>query len=273
VLGPTNYLYDGYNLIEEVDNSGNVQARYTQGTHVDEWLAELRSGTTSYYQRDGLGSITSLSNSAGALADTYAYDSFGKVNASTGTIVSPFQYAAREFDQETGLNYDRARYYDPSVGRFLSEDPIRFNGGIDFYAYVANNPVIFTDPSGLQHTPGGPWHPDPWIQFRCLGTDDCATLSKKIEIFKAVIASHIAWDAEHGVTTHTDNQDIPNFQSGLQNCIELHQAKCTNKCPKFEPAPEPNTSPTMTPTQVFTWSAFFGTLATLAEEYGWIALF
>ena len=84
---------------------------------------------------------------------------FGKLNASAGTLTNPLQYTGREFDQETGLNYYRARYYDPSAGRFLSEDPIGFNGGIDFYAYVANNPVIFTDPSRLRHTPGGPWHP------------------------------------------------------------------------------------------------------------------
>jgi RHS repeat-associated protein len=242
-LGTTNYLYDGYNVIEDLDNSGNVLARYTQGTHVDEWLAELRSGTSSYYERDGLGSVTSLSNSAGALANTYTYDSYGKVMASTGTLANPFQYTGRESDQETGLYYDRARYYDPAAGRFLSEDPIGFHGGIDFYAYVANNPIIFTDPSGLQHTPGGPWHPDPWINFRCLGTDDCATLSSKIEIFKSVIASHLAWDAAHGVTTHTDNQDIPNFVNGLNNCIALHQAKCTNKCPKFQPVPEPEPEP------------------------------
>jgi RHS repeat-associated protein len=242
-LGTTNHLYDGYNVIEDLDNSGNVLARYTQGTHVDEWLAELRSGTSSYYERDGLGSVTSLSNSAGALANTYTYDSYGKVMASTGTLANPFQYTGRESDQETGLYYDRARYYDPAAGRFLSEDPIGFHGGIDFYAYVANNPIIFTDPSGLQHTPGGPWHPDPWINFRCLGTDDCATLSSKIEIFKSVIASHLAWDAAHGVTTHTDNQDIPNFVNGLNNCIALHQAKCTNKCPKFQPVPEPEPEP------------------------------
>jgi RHS repeat-associated protein len=249
-LGTTNFVYDEYNVIEELDSGGNVIARNTPGSHVDEWLAQLRSGTTSYYERDGLGSVTSLTDSSGALASSYTFDSFGKTTASTGTLANPFRYAGREFDQETGLYYDRARYYDPSAGRFLSEDPIGFSGGIDFYAYVANNPVIFTDPSGLQHMPGGPWHPDPWINFRCLGTDDCATLSKKIEIFKAVIASHLAWDAAHGVTTHTDNQDIPNFENGLANCVALHQAKCTNKCPKFVPVPQEQEEPATEPIRI-----------------------
>jgi hypothetical protein len=66
----------GPNLLQEIDNSGNVLSRYTQGAYVDELLSELRSGTASYYEEDGLGSVTSPSNSAGALANTYTYDSF-----------------------------------------------------------------------------------------------------------------------------------------------------------------------------------------------------
>src|SRR4029077_6285803 len=104
----TNYLYDGINLLEEVDNSGNILARYTEGTNADEWLAELRSGTTSYYQHDGVGSVSSLSSSAGGLANTYSYDSFGKLTASSGTLTNPFQYTGREFDSETEIYYYRA---------------------------------------------------------------------------------------------------------------------------------------------------------------------
>src|SRR5262249_15670389 len=107
----TNYLYDGPNLLVEVDNSGNVLARYSQSGLIDEPLSELRSGTTSYYQQDGINAVTSLSNSAGALANTYTYDSFGKLTATTGTLINPFQYTSREFDNETGLYYYRARFY------------------------------------------------------------------------------------------------------------------------------------------------------------------
>jgi RHS repeat-associated protein len=148
-----NYLYDGMslgaNVIEEIDNSGNVLARYAQGTDVDEQLIELRSGTTSYYQRDGLGSVTSMSNSAGATSGTYSYDSFGKLTASTGTLTNSFQYTGRDFDSETGIYYYRARYYDQNAGRFLGEDPLRFEIGINFYPYVQNDPVGHIDPSGL----------------------------------------------------------------------------------------------------------------------------
>ncbi len=78
----TNYLYDGRSLLQEVDQSGNVLARYTQNRRIDEPLAEVRSGTTSYYDADGLQSITSLSSSGGALANTYAYDTFGNITSS-----------------------------------------------------------------------------------------------------------------------------------------------------------------------------------------------
>jgi len=120
------YAYDGDNLIEETNSSGAAVARYAQTENIDEPLALLRSSTTSYYQVDGLGSVTSLSNGAGSLAQTYGYDSFGKQLTSTGSLTNPFQFAARESDSETGLFYNRARYYDPSAGRFLQKIPWDF---------------------------------------------------------------------------------------------------------------------------------------------------
>lgn len=149
LLGTTSYLYDEANLIEEMDNAGSALARYTQNLGVDTPLSMVRSGAASYYELDGLGSVTSLSNSTGALVNTYIYDSFGKLSASTGTVTNPFQYTAREFDPETGLCEYRARYYDQNVGRFSSEDPIRFKAGTNFYVYVGNNATNRTDPDGM----------------------------------------------------------------------------------------------------------------------------
>jgi RHS repeat-associated protein len=146
----TNYLYDGMNLLEEVDNSGNVLARYTQGRNVDEPFAELRSGATSYYEGDGIGSITSLTNSVGTTANTYSYDTFGNSTASTGTVTNPFRYTGREFDNETNQYFYRARYYDASIGRFLGEDPFAGNWNYSLYSYVINNPANLKDPSGME---------------------------------------------------------------------------------------------------------------------------
>jgi len=147
--GTSIYAYDGINLVEETNSSGSVVARYSQGASVDEPLAMLRSSTTSYYETDGLGSVTSLSNSAGALAQTYTLDSFGKQTSSSGSLTNPFQYTRRELDSETNLYYMRARYFDPQIGRFISEDPLGFSVGHNFYAYVLNNPVNDFDPAGL----------------------------------------------------------------------------------------------------------------------------
>jgi RHS repeat-associated protein len=148
--GTSVFAYDGDNLVEETNSSGTVVARYSQGLNIDEPLAMLRSGATSFYHTDGLGSISSLSNAAGALAQTYTFDSFGKQTGSSGSLTNPFQYTAREFDAETGLYYYRARYYDSSSGRFWSEDPLRFfSGQTSFYPYVEGNPVSLADPQGL----------------------------------------------------------------------------------------------------------------------------
>ena len=149
-LGTTSYIYDGPNAVEDVDQGGNVLAKFSQvPREPDQILAELLGGLTSYYETDGLGSVTSLSSGAGALANTYTYGSFGQLTAHAGSLVNPFQYTGREFDVETGIDYYRERYFDPSSGRFLSEDPLRFKTSTNFYPYAANNPVRFNDPMGL----------------------------------------------------------------------------------------------------------------------------
>ncbi|MGB0037069.1 MAG: RHS repeat-associated core domain-containing protein [Candidatus Acidiferrales bacterium] len=145
----TNYVYDGADTIEETDQNGSLLGKYARTPNIDEPLAESRSGATSFYEQDGLGSVTSLSNSAGALANTYTLDSFGKLTASTGSLTNPLRYTGRDFDTETGFHYYRFRYYDPSLGRFVSEDLVRFKAGVNFYSYGLNDPADNIDPSGL----------------------------------------------------------------------------------------------------------------------------
>jgi RHS repeat-associated protein len=152
------YVYDGADQLQEVDSTGTtVVARYTMGTGIDQPLAEARGATTSFYQADGLGSVTSLTDGTASIASTYTYDSFGNQTASTGTVVNPFRYTARELDSETGLMYYRARYYDQSNGRFASEDPLYLREGVNFYPYVKNNPVIYRDKTGTGGELALPW--------------------------------------------------------------------------------------------------------------------
>jgi RHS repeat-associated protein len=150
------FVYDGASLVEATDGSGSEVASYTQGPNIDEHLGMSRGTSVSYYEQDGLGSVTSLTSSSGSLAQTYTYDSFGNQTASSGSLTNFFRYAGREFDTETGLYYNRARYFNPATGRFLSPDPIGFAGGIDFYQYAINNPVAYTDSFG--YAPGDNWY-------------------------------------------------------------------------------------------------------------------
>jgi RHS repeat-associated protein len=158
----TVFAYDGANIIEETDSSGNAVARFEQGLNIDEPLAMLRSSATHFYNADGLGSVTSLTNGSGAVAASYTYDTFGNLASSTGSVMNPFRYTAREWDGEMGSHFYRARFYTSMFGRFVSEDPIGFAGGaVSFYQYAFNNPVAFDDPLGLQSGVAAPPAPAP----------------------------------------------------------------------------------------------------------------
>ena len=150
----TNYLWDENSLygdvVLETDAGGAALANYVLGG--PELLAQTRSGSTSYYLTDALGSARSLTNSAGAVTDTYDYTAFGELFASAGSTTNPYLYTGQQFDALTGLYSLRARYYDPVAGRFLSRDPMEvqlFNPvEINRYASAANNPISLGDPTG-----------------------------------------------------------------------------------------------------------------------------
>ena len=159
----TRYVYDGSNILLEYDGLNVLVARYTHGPGIDDPVMLERdldsSGTfepaeTFFYHADGLGSVTELTDSTGAVARTLVYDSYGQISQDTGGISQPFTYTGREFDSESGFYFYRARYYDPATGRFISEDSIGFQSGdLNLYRYVFNNPINFIDPFGLQLNP------------------------------------------------------------------------------------------------------------------------
>lgn len=147
----TRYVYDGEDILLEYDGANTLLARYTHGPDFDEPIAMTRGSNTVFYHQDGLGSVTDLTDSAGATAKSYSYDAYGTIVDQTGTLEQPYTYTGREFDSESGLYYYRARHYDPTAGRFLQKDPIGINGGdLNLYAYAANNPLDAIDPTGLE---------------------------------------------------------------------------------------------------------------------------
>lgn len=139
--------------------------------NIDEPLARIESsGTVRYYHADALGSIIALTDETGTEVTQYSYEPFGRVNISGEISDNPFQYTGRENDG-TGFYYYRARYYDPKLQRFISEDPIRLLGGdtnffayvdsvgkpsteVNLYLYAQNNPIRFIDPFGLSSCEG-----------------------------------------------------------------------------------------------------------------------
>ena len=158
----TAYFYDGPNILLETDGSGNLQARYSFGAGVDQPLMMERGGQTYFYHADRAGSIAAVTDSMANTVCSYVYDSFGNTQPCSG-LTNPFGFTGREYDSESGLYYNRARYYNPATGRFQSADPLDLTGrlltgatgamaspqNLNRYSYAVNNPLVFRDPSGL----------------------------------------------------------------------------------------------------------------------------
>jgi len=142
----TSFVYDGINLVQEQLGSGN--ANYLTGLGIDETYSRTDSNGTTSYLTDALGSTVGLSGSTGNTVTGYNYDAYGNTTTTGTTSANSIQYAGRENDG-TGLYFNRARYFSPKLGRFISRDPIGLDGGINTYAYVGGNPINYIDPLGL----------------------------------------------------------------------------------------------------------------------------
>jgi RHS repeat-associated protein len=137
------YVYDGQDILRETRSDGTTYT-YVHGPGIDEPLARVDgSGAIAYYHADGLGSIVKMTDQSGATLSNRLYDTWG--NLQLGADQPGYAFTGREWDPEINLYYYRARYYDPKAGRFISEDPTQAGD----YGYAADNPAVFTDPTGL----------------------------------------------------------------------------------------------------------------------------
>ncbi|OHB74477.1 MAG: hypothetical protein A2Z25_22810 [Planctomycetes bacterium RBG_16_55_9] len=148
----TRYVYDGHHVIAEYDGNNNLLRKYIYGPGIDQPVSMIEvadANATYYYHFDALGSVVALSDSSGDTVQTYEYSVYGEVAVEDANHPNPYMFAGRRYDIEIGLYYNRARYYNPFMGRFLQTDPIGYDDGINWYAYCKNNPLNFADPSGL----------------------------------------------------------------------------------------------------------------------------
>ncbi len=144
-------IYDGQNAYADFNSSGSLTMRYLQGPALDSLLARVdTSGNPIWYLTDNIGSVRMLVDTNGNIKDQLTYDSFGNIlNETNSSNGDRFKFTGREWDSEIGQYYYRARYYNPTIGRFVSEDPLNvLSGDTNFYRYVRNSPLAKRDPSG-----------------------------------------------------------------------------------------------------------------------------
>jgi len=162
----TKHVWDGNKVSIELNASNTVTAKYIRGLDL---LASENSGVRVYFLYNAHGDVVQLTNTGGTITKTYEYDAFGVEKNPNPSDTNPFRYCCAYYDKETGNYYLFARYYNPALGRFLSEDPIGY--GLNWYTYANNNPVMFIDPTGMAE----------WWQWAIaggqvvLGTALCAT--------------------------------------------------------------------------------------------------
>ena len=140
----TDFILDGIYVIAEIKD-GDV-TNYIRGV-TGIIYSKNHKGEKKYYVTNNHGDVTALVNNSGNIVKEYAYDEYGVETNPDKKDTNPFRYCGEYYDNETGFIYLRARYYDPTLGRFISEDPAF--SGFNWYLYCNANPTFFIDPFGL----------------------------------------------------------------------------------------------------------------------------
>ena len=146
------FVLDGDHIALTFDGEGNQRERFLHGAGIDQVIAQESDGEVYWALSDNKGTVETVLNNEGDIVNEIIYDAFGNIESETDSNIEfRFGYTGRELDEETGLQYYRARYYDGELGRFISQDPIGFLGGdVNLYRYVNNSPLNYIDPSGLR---------------------------------------------------------------------------------------------------------------------------
>ena len=146
----TTFLYHNGEILTEFDGESAPVKRYLRGIGLSHVQTRDNEAYHAYHQ-DEQGSTAYITGQNSAIENCYQYDAFGNLLEQKEEVSNRILYTGQQYDQETGQYYLRARYYNPVVGRFLQEDTYR-GDGLNLYAYCANNPVVYYDPSGHDQT-------------------------------------------------------------------------------------------------------------------------
>jgi len=221
------YVYDGMSIVEERLSSGQTYD-FVQGPGVDRPLAMRdQASVVSYYLADHLGSIAQTTSTAAAVTLTREYDPWG--NPIQGSTTAGYAFTGREWDSEINAYYYRARYYDPKVGRFLSEDALGFKENTNFYGYVRNNPTRFTDPSGQSVADCFMF----WSYWgNCEKEVECCVKNLLNDFDKMTLEQQVLWLEAHGVNFPSDAAFKECFISNA-NCQKMleYAPKCATTIP------------------------------------------
>jgi RHS repeat-associated protein len=150
--GTTEYLWGGEQLLAELDGGGNVKRTYAYRPGIDQPRSVTTGGETYFFSTEPDGTVDGvIRKSDRTVVAQYAYTPWGELESTSQAFdsVSNLRWKGLLYDSETGFYYMRARYYDPKTRRFISEDPIGLEGGINVYAFAGGDPVNGSDPSGL----------------------------------------------------------------------------------------------------------------------------
>ncbi len=161
--GTVRYVYDDQSVLQQTDDNGFTLSKYDYGPDRLLSLNNTSEGR-QFYLFDALGSISNLIQPDGALKARYRWDAWGNLRSQVGSSANVFGFTGHELDDETGLYYAKARFYDPELGRFLTEDPVFGDlsdpPSLHWYTYGKVNPTVWVDPDGRVEVRGMPSAPE-----------------------------------------------------------------------------------------------------------------
>lgn len=214
-MGATHYYWDPVtdNMFMETDENGDVIATYDyEPTYHGELNSMTRDGKTYYPHYDGMGNVVAVTDENENVVEETTYTAFGEVVSKTSSITNPFGYKGAlgyYTNGDTDDIYVRARTYEPSVGRWISADPLGFVDGTNWYAYCRNNPVTHQDPSGLVCDADiADWLiPDP-LPNDNPKREPIGVVDASLRVFAAACGCHLGGGPHYGVDVVIDSATL-----------------------------------------------------------------